>query len=105
MVFTGFAPWQVRPHELLILNFLFRVLHSPSVDKRARNKHVLFHRAHNIVLFSRYEKVKFEALDRWMSRCGGELAMDLDPPFWSRQKNIWAFKIHYGGLLLRLLLP
>ena len=35
-VSTGFAPWRVRPHRVrpreLILNFLFRVRQSPSMD-------------------------------------------------------------------------
>ena len=53
----------VSPHEL-ILNFLFRVRQSPSMDRRTRKKHVLLHRAHNIVFFSWYEKDQFEALDR-----------------------------------------
>ena len=50
LVYTSFAPWRVCPHEL-ILNFLFRVRQSPSMDQRTRNKHVLFHSAYNIVFF------------------------------------------------------
>ena len=41
---TSFAPWLVRPHRVrpheLILNFLFRVRQSPSMDERMINKHV-----------------------------------------------------------------
>ena len=54
VLITGW--YRLRPHEP-------KLSISSSSVTFPRNKHVLFHRAHNVVFFSPYEKDKFEAHD------------------------------------------
>lgn len=58
------SPHRVRTHEL-ILNFLFRLRQSPSVDGRTKKKQVLFGFVSSCAqccVFSRWEKGKFKSL-------------------------------------------